>query len=287
MYIIKRFGEGSREYIFPEDAQIMLTHNFGDLMTKTSKMAFAHGGLDELASGRGLSEVGNVQVEFWLKFEGAADVLEKISALKAMNDWGPQRLFVQPEDMAGYERWCVARVNYNPFSQNVRDLPHTRMKVKMTFHVPDPFWYTKGNQQLWDGSNLWNGAITWDGGSFTTVTGSGTLTVNNPGDAFTLGRVVVQVTGATAFNKLIVRRMVNNGVVDEIKLEREFVQDDIIEIDGRKQWCLLNGDSIFNDLETLQPDWLWLLPGDNTISVKLDQAAAQISVKVLYYERYL
>lgn len=288
MDILKRFGEtgSTQAYGFPL-TQISFLDNFANLVTKTNRLAFSNGGFDELGMGRGLGEIGNVQAEFWLHYNDYNDGMTKLDAIRQMADWGVQRLFMQPIDQAASPRWCLARVNDIPAGQNVRDMPAKRQRVKVTFQVADPFWYTDGNQALWDGTYNWNGAINWDGGGLTTVTGSGSLTVTNNGNAYTLGRFVAMVTGAQAFNQLIVRRTVNNGVIDQWVVNYPFVQNDVIEVDPRKQWVIINGYDRFSAFEFRHPDWLRLLPGSNTITVTTDQASAQLSTVVRYYERYL
>lgn len=289
MHILKRFGEtgSSQAYGFPQARQMTFLDNFGDLVTKTNRMAMSHGGFDELGIGRGLSEIGNVQAEFMLLFTSYEDATDQLDAIRQMNDWGVQRLFMQPIDQGATERWCLARVNDISGGQNVQNMPHKFQRVKVTFQVADPFWYTAGNQALWDGTYDWNGAIDWDGTGFTTVTGSGSLSVTNSGNAFTVGRFVAEVTGATAFNRLIVRRMVNNGIQDQWVLNGDFVQNDVIEVDPRKQWVIVNGVSQIGNFTFRHPDWLRLLPGSNTIEVVADQAGAQLSTIIRYYERYV
>jgi len=288
MNVLKQFGEtGSGQlYTFPS-TQITYLDNFGDLVTKTNRMAFMHGGFDELGYGRGLSEIGNVQAEFWLEYDSIQDATDKLDAIRSMNDWGVQRLFMQPTDLSAAQRWCLARVNDVSNGMNVRDIPHQRQRVKLSFQVADPFWYTNGNQALWDGTYDWDSTINWDGSGLTTVTGSGTLTVTNNGNAFTVGRFVAKVTGAQAFNQLIVRRLVNENIIDEWVINREFVQNDVVEVDPRKQWVIINGYDRFSDFEFRHPDWLRLLPGSNSISVTTDQASAELSTAIRYFERYV
>lgn len=289
MHILKRFGEtgSSQVYGFPQSRQQTYLDNFGDLVTKTNRMAMSHGGFDELGSGRGLSEIGNVQAEYMLLFNSYEDATDQLDAIRQMNDWGVQRLFMQPVDQGATERWCLARVNDISGGQNVQNMPHKFQRVKVTFQVADPFWYTSGNQALWDATYDWNGAIDWDGTGLTTVTGSGSLTVTNNGNAFTLGRFVAQVTGAQAFNQLIVRRTVNGGAVDQWVINRAFAQNDVVEVDPRKQWVLINGYDRFSAFQFRHPDWLRLLPGSNTITVTTDQASAALDCVVRYYERYV
>jgi hypothetical protein len=288
MHILKRFGEtgSSKVYGFPAN-QLSYLDNFGDLVTKTSRLAFSNGGLDELGSGRGLSEIGNVQAEFWLHFDSDDDADEQIDGIRSMNDWGVQRLFMQPHNQDSDERWCLARINDISGGQNVRDMPRDRQRMKVTFQVANPFWYTNGNQALWDGTYDWDGTIDWDGSGLTTVTGSGTLSVTNNGNAYTQGRFVAEVTGAQPFNQLIVRRLVNSAVVDQMVLDVQFVQNDVIEIDPRKQWVLVNGVDQFASFSFKHPDWLRLLPGVNSIEVVTDQSTAALSTVIRYFERYV
>lgn len=261
--------------------------NFKDTQVRFSRVAGADGGVDEYGSGRAPGAVGNIQVSMMLESatrEGMQALRDDLAKIK---EWGLGQLYFQPTDPAAVQRWCICRLD------NI-DAPEKRHKhtdlyqpVKLTFQTGEPYWLTVGNQNLWDSAYSWNSAINWDGAGFTTITGSGLLTATNNGNAYTVGRFVGRVTGATAFSQLIVRRLVNGAVIDEMILFLSLVQNDMIEFDPRKQWVLVNGIDQFANFIFRHPDWLRLLPGANSIEVITDQAAAQLDVAVRYFERYV
>lgn len=285
---ITRFVAGTNTYTFPTAHGDQDYHdNFAEVMTRFSRIAAADGGIDEHGNGRAPGGVGNVQVGMVLE-SGTREGMQVLrDSLKALRDWGVGQLYFQPTDTLLAPRWCICRAKNIDIKEKRQQHTDLFQPVSMTFEASEPFWMTAGNQNLWDGTYNWNGAINWDGASLTTITGSGSLTVTNSGNAYTLGRFVAQVTGAQAFNQLIVRRTVNNGVIDQWVVNYPFVQNDVIEVDPRKQWVIINGYDQFAAFTFRHPDWLRLPPGSNTITVTTDQAAAQLSTVVRYYERYV
>lgn len=287
MKTLKQFGFASPYlYSFPQADQISYNDNFAELVTRTTRMPGAHGGLDEYGSERSPHEVGTISTDFWLHYDSLAEAVSKLEAFRQMGDWGKQLLYMLPVGQNQTARWCWARVDNISSPQNVKDMPHQRQRTKIVFQASDPFWYGAGNQKLWDSTYYWDSAINWDDGSFSSITGSGTLSVTTSGNAFTHGRFVCKVTGAQSFNQLILQRKVNGVVMDQVSLHFTCVQNDVIEIDPRRQWVLVNGVNQLANFEFLLPDWMRLEPGSNSITVTLDETSAQISANVYYYDRY-
>ena len=286
MKVLTQFGYTSPKlYTFPR-TEVNYRDNFGELVTFTGRMPGADGGFDELGFSRSLHEVGTVQAEFWLHYNTLSEASSKLEDLQEMANWGKQLLFMQPSDISLDTRWTWARLDNIYAPENVRDLPHKRLRVKVTFQCADPFWYGAGNQELWNGSRDFNGAIDWDGTGLTTITGSGTLTVAPGGNQYTHARFVAQVTGAQTFNELLIRRVVSNRVVDQMIYQGTLVQDDVIEIDPRRNWVIVNGEDKISRFNYTFPDWMRLEPGSNSLTVSLDESTAEISAAVRYYERY-
>lgn len=287
MKILTRFGFASPQlYTFPVEDQISYDDNFAELATRSSRIPGMDGGLDEDGTGRSPHEDGTILADFWLNFDNSSEEISLLEAFRQMGDWGKQLLYMQPTGQGDPERWCWARVNNISTPQNVRDVPHKRQRAKIVFQVSDPFWYGAGNQKLWDSTYNWNSAINWDDGSFSTITGSGSLTVSPSGNASTLGRFVAKVTGAQSFSRLIVERLVNSVIVDQMVLQMGLAQNDVIEIDPRRQWVVVNGENRIANFDFLHPDWLRLWPGTNTVRIRLDDPAAAISAIVYYFDRY-
>ena len=171
MRILTRFGTGSRVYTFPEDSQVTFTDNFASLVTKTVRVAGVNGGLSQLGSGRGLSPIGSVRADNWLEFYDFVQATDKLDSIRQMADWGLQPLFMQP--LYGEERWCWARLNDQQLQQNVANVPHRQQKIPIVFEVPDPFWYTAGNEILWGAGHKWGAATSiWGGSASTDGTGA-------------------------------------------------------------------------------------------------------------------
>jgi len=267
--------------MFPQDQAF--TTNFKALLARSSRVPGGNGGIRDFGFQRAPSPVGSVQATIVLATESRSAMQALRDALNTMADWGMGKLV---DTINGSERWAICSLQTIDMAEDRSKHTDLFQTVKLTFEAPEPYWITAGNQQLWDGTHNWNSAINWDQGSFTTITGSGTLSITPSGNAFTLGRFVARVTGSQNFNQLLVQRTVNGVIQDQIKLQLALNQNDVIEIDPRRQWALVNGSNQLANFDFLFPDWMRLLPGSNTLKVTLDDAAAVISATVFYYDRY-
>lgn len=284
---ITKFVANGNTYTFPPSPGDQdYNDNFKKVRTAYAQIPGADGGVDEFGMGRAPSNNGKITFGIYLISTTRTGMQPLRDALNVIRDWGAGQLYFQPTDTNLIPRWCNCRVSDIQIGEERQKNTDLWQPVHMVFEG-EPFWYTPGNQILWDGGEVFDGSVDWDEGSFTAVTGSGSFAVTNNGSAFTHGRFVAQVTGAQGFNQLYVRRLNSTGgIVDEVLLQTSLVQDDVVEIDPRKQWVLVNGHSHIADFTFRFPDWLRLLPGSNTIQVVLDEAAAEIDAKVYYYERY-
>lgn len=286
MKTLTKFGFSSPQYVFPESSQISYLDNFTQLVTRATRMPGAHGGFDELGYGRTLHEIGSISAEFWLKDLTVSEMSAALDDFLQMTDWGKQILYMQPSDSGLDERMCFARVDDISYNQNVKNVPHKQLKIKVVFQVAEPYWLTAGTENLWDGSHSWNGAINWGGTGLTSITGSGSVTVTNSGNAYTLGRFVAKITGATPCTELVVSRTVSGGATDTLVYSGSLVQNDVLEIDSRQQMITLNGVEVLENLDFNNPDWLTVLPGSNTYAVACDDSSTALDCTVRYLERY-
>lgn len=286
---ITKFVAEGNTYTFPTSPGDQdYSDNFKQVMTSFVKVAGADGGVDAYGSGRAPAPVGKIQVGIYLVSSTRNGMQTLRDGLASIREWGVGQLYFQPTNTVLIPRWCICRLsNIDPAEERHKNTDLFQ-PVKLTFEG-QPFWYTPGNQVLWNGQYTFDGTMTWDNSAsgFNTITGSGSFTVTNNGNAFTHGRFVAKVTGATAFSSLIVRRLVNSAIVDEMVYQGPLVQNDVMEFSPRNQWVLVNGVDKFAKFSFKHPDWLRLLPGVNTIQVILDDSAAVVSAAVRYYERYI
>lgn len=149
MDTLLRFGEGTREYTFVPDDQINLATNFADLVPQTSRLPGTSGGFNQFGNEPLPSEVGSINYSFWMYFASVSAAVTARDNLMAVTDWGLQKLFMLPQnDSAQGERWTWATVNNVSANFNSQSLNHVRMRVTMTFQVPDPFWYSAEESEL-------------------------------------------------------------------------------------------------------------------------------------------
>lgn len=286
MNILKRFGVDN-VYTFPTDMQFNYDCDFGKLKSYIAGLPGIHGGISGLGSGRGKAAVGTVQCDILLDFTTTGDATDKIDSLRQMQDWGLQPLAMKPT--VGAERFCWARLVDAPLSQDVHNVPSLRQRMTLKFEVPDPFWYTAGVERLWDGTDEEWDSGSWDGSSSapspTTVTSEGTVSLTVGGTVHTLARMIIDNnSGANAYDPLI-QRIVNGAVVDEVQWRGVIADGESLEIDARRQTVILVGTDAYSSLERpLNPDWMRLYPGTNSLDCYIT-GAADFSVR--WMERYV
>lgn len=138
-----QFGGGGlagRQYVFDPSRQVSLSDNFKDMVTSTVRMPGMRGGFSNYGDSALPSAIGNVSYTFWL-YRGD-DMTSLRDAVAAMAGWGWQRLWKQPEDPTQRPRFCWAYVNNSPINFNARERNFDRQQITITFHVPDPHWYS-------------------------------------------------------------------------------------------------------------------------------------------------
>jgi hypothetical protein len=284
---LKRFGKGSNLYTF--DGQVNLSDNFGDLVTRTSRLPGTDGGFDELGDGRGLSEIGKVTAEFWMLFASPAAATAQLDTFRRMADWGVQRLFVQPTDPSVNERWCWARINAITHSFATKDMPHKRLRLKAVWQVSDPFWYGAGSGAVWGGGQAWGGGTQWGGGTPTAASGLlTTVTLTNSGNAYTYLQAAVRPGAGQSANDVLLRRIVDGQAVDEVMYTGSLAAGDNLVIDSRRREVKLNDQAVYSTLfRTANAGWLRLMPGSNTIEIRFAQTSDAASVNLRFLERWV
>lgn len=284
---VLRFGSGDELYTFPE-AQEGFRSNFGDLVTRITRIPGVDGGFDEDGTQPAKSEVGNVQFTFYLYSPTRSGMEVLRDGVKEMVNWGYKRLFIQPSNHALPERWAEMRVSNINFSPGA----HSDLKqaVNVSFSTSNPFWYTQGTEAPVWGSGITWGSFVW-GGTATSQALSGTQTniteSVSEGNTFTLPRLVVGCgVGQTAEN-VTIERYVRGSLVDRVSRAGVMVAGDSLEIDCRAKHVRLNGsDAYDNNFDSLTSDWFKLQPGDNDIRIKMNNSGDAASLTIRYLGVY-
>lgn len=287
MNILTRFGRGSTLYTFPSNAQVTYSDNFASIDTKTVHLAGTNGGFSNLGTGRGLSPIGTVRVDLWLKDFAGSDATDKVASLRQMADWGILPLWRQP--VAGAPQFCWARITDINRQEDVHNRPDQRMKFTVIFEVADPFWHrtVSGFGILWgDGVSKWgDGTSKWGASTSYTVTGSLTQSFTNPGNAFTLPRLKLVNSSGSSVSQIRVRRVVDGAARDEFLYTAALADGTYLDVDTRRRRVSIGpvGTNALNAFETLKgPDWLRLMPGTNSIQV---DCSGTLTLIMSYLER--
>ena len=242
--------------------------NFAELATRTQRLPFADGGFDQLGNGRSLSEIGTIRQQLHLVADTREAMQPLIDALAAMIDWGVGTLYDQPTDTNLAERFCRCRINNVTKSRAYHQHTELHQPITVVWQASEPFWKTPGNGIVWGGGWTWGGGAKWGGGDGTTITGSGTLTLTNSGNAYTQPSISIRPPTSKSVNGVVVRRIVNGLVMDEVRYDGVLAAEDYLFIDTARLAVWLNGVWAYNELFPYKnASWLRLLPGSNSVTV--------------------
>jgi hypothetical protein len=288
---IKRFGVGKKTFYFPDASTF--SDNFSNLVPSTKRLPGMDGGFDEYGVDVAPSEIGKVEIGLWLIASTPAEMTRLTDKANEMADWGVQKLFIQPYNTDLIERWCNARINNISMSENADKSPERGMRVQMTFQVADPYWYTLGTESpLYGDANSIYGAfgLVYGGSAVSPIVCNGLLTeaiVTAGGNATTLARITVTVPAGKTAENIRIQRLENGVVRDEVKYIGVLTPSDTLLINGRDTSIKLNNlDAYTQSFSFLDPDWMRIKPGENTIRVLMDGVANGANVKIQFYERY-
>lgn len=278
-----RFGD----WRFPPQAEF--STNFGEVVLKAVRLPGRDGGFDAYGEQRGPSEVGNVRTSFWLKADTPAELRGLVDEVYQQISYGTKRLWLDPAN-GGAQRYTNAKVNNIQVPENVRDRPHKRVRVRMSFQCVEPYWLRTGSSTpTWGGGFVWGGGAAW-GGSTPTYSASGTSTdisITNNGTAPTQARITLTVGAGDSADNVTIRRVVSGATVDEVAYAGTLSAGDVLDIRGRQASVKLNGAAAYADFTFTRGHWVLLEPGENTLRVVMDNAGDAIdTIKVRFVERY-
>jgi hypothetical protein len=284
---IKRFVTPNGTYTFPATEQ-SFDSNFRDVLARASRLPGVDGGMDEYGTGWAPSAIGKLDFGFYLVSRTVEGMQVKRDAAGAMRGWGVGQLFYQPTDTSLAERWIYCRINRISDNQKLSGHDDLFQLVTVSMQATQPFWYTAGTERLWDDGGKWDDSGLWDGNASapapTSITTSGTMTITNNGNVFTLARVLIINDSGSTISNPIVRRIRNGEIADEVRYYGTIANNDWLEINSRSQRVLMgvSGDDVYSDFDHLNADWFQLLPGSNSIQVYVTGTA---KVAIRYMER--
>jgi hypothetical protein len=274
--------------LYEFDRQESLTDNFRSVDPLITRMPGVDGGFDEYGNMPAPKSVGVIRSTHWIIEDTPEAVQQQKHQLAAMTSWGVGRLYKRTT--GGELRWCEARLSEAPYAHEVGQLPHARMHVSFQFQSASPFWLSQGTQgNSWnDGVAEWDDGVTYWGGAlpFTNLTGeSNDVNINVGGNAPTAVRLDLRAPAGKSAQNVRVRRVVFGAAVDEMAYNAVLTAGQRLIVDTRFMSVTLNGSDAYGAaFSYLDPRWLWLLPGDNTIQVLMQNASDEIDIRLLYYE---
>jgi hypothetical protein len=265
-------------YTFPVDG-LSINDNFGDVVTKTSRLPGLSGGFDEYGSGQAPNEVGNVSISFVLVAQTRSAMQAMRDAVKALERKGQQELRWMPEGFTEY-RFCNARISNIRIPQRPSEHTDLHQPVSINFQVSDPCWYSYPFE-VWylDGSVLLDGETNLVGwaADYTLELRSNevdTLTIEGSADTFPVLCILPPNPSDELYTPFKLQRLDENGTIqDEIHV-MDSVGEDYLTIDCRKyevywstfdygftQWRV----DWIDKVETKRAEFFRLVPGANYI----------------------
>lgn len=291
MNTLTRFGTGDLTYYFTPSDQVAFNTNFSNAVPQTTRLPGVSGGLDEYGAGVAPTEIGNVSVTFWLFFTTPSEKTTKIDTLNRIQSWGVQRLFLQPTDSTAGERYCEARINNIEISENVKDMPSRRMRVRINFQVANPVWLAQGTEApRFDTGVLFDSGAKFGGSApANAISGTSTdISIDRPGSAITYPRITVSCDTGETMENIRIQRIVNSTVVETLGYTGTLTAGDSLEIDCRAKSVKLNAVSAYSAAITFTTAaWFSLLPGVQTVRVLCDNAGDAGTIYLRYFEAYL
>lgn len=291
MDTLLRFGSGSTLYTFNPDDQVQLRDNFRNAVPRTSRLPGLSGGFDEYGIMPAPTEIGNVQMTFWLLATDAADMQDKKEAIGSMLGFGKKRLYKQPVNPVDGERYCEARINTIDYNERSSDRPDKYLQVTIHFQVDNPHWYQIGTEApSYNDGSTYNSGVIYGGSPITqNVVGlDNSFSVTPDGNDITYPRLLLTIPATKSATNIRIQREVNGSVVDKITYAGTLNADDVYEVNCRAYSVFLNGaDGYDSNFSFATSAWMRLIGGvSNTIRVLMDNASDEIDLEMRYYEAF-
>jgi len=284
---ITRFVSNWGTYTFPNTGQ-SFNPPFANVLARADRLPGVDGGLDQFGTGWAPSQVANLTFSYFLVSSTLEGMQPLRDAAHAMRGWGTGQLYFQPTDPALTERFIFCRINNIGDPQKLSEHTDRFQPVELSLQVAQPYWYTAGTERLWDDGGKWDDGGLWDGNasaaSPTSITTSGTMTVTVGGNVFTQSRILVINDGGSPVTNPIIRRILNGEVADEVRYYGTIAAGDWLEINPRAQRVLMGllGTDVIESFDFLNPDWMRLYPGSNSLQIYLNGTA---KIAARYMER--
>lgn len=272
---LNRFEADGNTYAFPTNVGAY-SDNFGDVVVRNTRLPGVDGGFDEYLSDPAARELGSIRQGFTLQSDTKEGLDTLRDNVRAMLLWGKGYLYYRPTNYpTDGERRCWCRLSN---LQMPRDdsMANYWQRVTAIFSASAPIWEAVGSA------------------SVDTINHTGTQTdgtVNNGGNAIALPTVRIACgAGQAMTGPIYIRRMDGTDVVDEVKYTYNLTANTYLEFDAN-EWRVTYNDGSDQDaydktFDFLHPDWLRLMPGDNTIRVVSGDAGDVATVTVTYRDTW-
>jgi hypothetical protein len=271
---LNRFVADGNTYTFPSTLG-SYNDNFGDAVTRTTRMPGVDGGFDEYLSEPAAREIGSIRQAFTLQSDTKEGLDDLKAAVNAMLGWGKGYLYFRPSDYpTDTERRVSARISNIQMSKDESDGRNLYwQKVTCIWQCNNP---------IWEAGTANPATINHTG----TSSGGGTT---NYGNAAAIPIITVETgAGQTITTPWYIRRKSGATILDEVNYNYTLPENTLLTINC-KDWSIIwdNGvtelDGYDGTFEFLYPDWFRVAPGTNVFEVVSGDSGDAATVIINYY----
>ena len=259
------FSSGGNEYTFLQPEEF--DPRFSRMQSMIVPLPGQHGGFDQNHAEEDRSAVGTLSIRCTLVASTISDMQTLIDEVSSLPYLGRQKLYYQPQG-AFEQRWCLARVSSVDLGMRAVD-GLLIQRVRVQFAVSDPFWSHDEENVAQACSGV-----------------STDITATNDGNAVSLVRAVVACGGAQTCENVTIERSVDGTVMDSVLYTGVVGNSETLTIDAVAKSIDLDGTGKYTDLTFTHPDWLRLLPGSNTFTVKFENVGDAATVTLNFSDSF-
>jgi hypothetical protein len=276
--------------VFPEFSIVQFHDNFSNAVPTTTRIPGVDGGFNADGDDPAPTQIGQVVVQFYLVSPDPHDMDDFRDEMKMIGSVGIQKLVYQPTRPSDPERYCWARLQFVSDTRSTDNYTEVMQRVQVHFQVPDPHWLVEkyNSPTLADGYQLDDGLTFGDGALELVCSGVETVhVVVNDGSAMAVCMLALLPGSGNTCENPRISRMVDGIAKDDVEYTGVLAADDELIADGRTGRAVLAGVSVFGaNFRYEHPAFLRLLPGNNTVRVRFENAGDDATLRLWYYDTF-
>lgn len=267
MHTLLSFGD----HTFEDRNQIDFQDNFSTTVANSHSLPGRDGGLMSYGDAKSPTPLGNVQMSLWVH-AGSRGIQSQLDDLRRLPQIGLQTLTMLPSGLIGESpRTCRALAREITMPQTVVDMSQNIQRVQISFDVPFPYWHGVMRTR--------------------TINAIGTSTafnIENGGNARTVPILRLTTNNLQTAGRPQVVRLIGTTISDSVRYHSDLPPMSNLYIDCASKQITLNGaDAYGTAFSALTGDWIPLLPGQNSMEVRMLNAGDAGTLTVTWQDRWV